>query len=162
MTSENFIYKLSQGIEVDLPAGHGDSETYHEIEFKAPSYQCISEAIKIQQIITRAFLSADLQRLTQQIQKLNQDQIQEIQKNKVPWQENLDSIKMIAFLSNENFSEVIKIFMKLCPSVAIFDDDKGGKGNIKVKEKHLSKLPYNEIIDIVCAYIANFLMPSFF
>lgn len=147
-------YKLEEGIEVAIG---GDIETFYEIEFVAPSFQCKKESARISQAMMRGQLA--LQNKVPQdeetIEKAKQIK-EDIDDDEDEFEAKSNLVKMLLLGSDDNFSDVIDAFVKIARKTGRFNE------KIKLKEVHLQKLSYNEIENMVCAYVAHFMMPSQF
>lgn len=149
---KNVVFDLSEPIEVAIP-GKGEIESYYSIELFPPAFICFAEATKIQQAITRT-----LQAMAKK-ENLSEEQLKEAQEKISEKTEDdaIDStaVKVALLGSHENLSEIIKNFITICTYVGRFDE------KVRVKDSHLKKMSYDDIINMTCFYIANFLMPSF-
>lgn len=149
---KNFVFKLSEPVEL-VVVGKGEKEIYHDIEFKAPFFDCIKSASKLQQAVSRGLRELSL---SQDLSDEKAREIAEKSKKENTLKEKIDLVKIVLMTSNEDLSKTIEDFIELACQVGKFDD------NLNLKKTHFRKLSYNDTIDMVFEYIANFLMPSFF
>ena len=157
--ADKIIFNLSEEISVGT---EGEFEKYYAIELFPPTFMCFPEASKLEQSVTRALKEmADKANLTKEDIEEAKQKINEAKEKKTDISSEIDKeekygadeVRIALLTSHEDISEIIKTFIKLCTYVARFDE------NVNVKEKHIKKMTYKDILNMTCFYIANFLMP---
>lgn len=145
MESNPFIYDLSETLEYTKD---GDFSKTASLEFVGPSMSCFDLSSQLSQLVMRAML--DAQDFSEKFKsaQTSQAQAQEIDGK---------AVKMILLASKSiAFAEVAEVAKNLFVKVGTYD------GKTKLKKVAFDKIMIDDFIEIVCGYIANFIIPSLF
>ncbi len=142
--ADNKIFPLSDVLEYTDNKTGGFEKT-GQIEFLPPSYFCIKEATMLSQLVTRAVLDIT--------------KFKDLAEGKKQEDQDMDAaaVKMLLMSSSSvNFPDILTAFKRLSTTVCKLSDKEF------LKEAHFEKMEYDDVINMICEYVANFIIPSLF
>lgn len=145
MEQNPFIYNLSETLEYTKD---GDFSKTATLEFVGPSMSCFDLSSQLSQLVMRAML--DAQDFSEKFKsaQTSQAQAQEIDGK---------AVKMILLASKSvAFAEVAEVAKNLFVKVGTYD------GKTKLRMAAFNSISIDDFVEIICGYIANFIIPSLF
>lgn len=145
--TENLLFQLSEELEYST---NGQREKTATIEIKPPSYYCLKQAAKLSQLVSRATLdSARFRDMAKNVSPVEENDIDSADLDG-------DAIRMLLFSSSVDMAEIIDSFSELIIKVGKLSEKE------RIKETHFKKISYDDLIRMICEYIAHFTFPSLF
>lgn len=146
MEQNPFIYNLSSTIEFTKD---GDFSKTATIELSGPSMSVFDISSQLSQLVMRAMLDA------QSLQDRFKDT--EVSAEQAAASVDDKAVKMILMASKSvSFAEVAEVTKKLFVKVGTYD------GKTPLRDTVFRSISINDFTEMICGYIANFIIPSLF
>jgi hypothetical protein len=151
MEKKVVTFNLSENLEYSTG---GDFSNTAQITLHAPSMECFNEGLTLSQLVTGSFMSAQSMATANDAEMPdNADAMKDIASPKA------DEIKIILMASQTvSITKIARAFRELACKVGYLDD----KESERLKETHFKKMLYEDVVDMLCEYVANFIFPSLF
>lgn len=146
MEQSPYIYNLSSLLEYTKD---GDFAKTATLEFQGPTMAVFKLSSKLSQLMMRAMMDSKRDEAGQENKDITAEEaIASIDETVV---------KMVLMRSSSvEFSEVADVAIKLFCQVGTYD------GKLKLRETAFNSISVKDFTELVCGYIANFIIPSLF
>ena len=126
----------------------GNFESTCQIEIDAPSYATFAESTTLAQAFTAALFD-QRDRVSNAGEAATDQPAGDAKLGKT-------EVKLVLFGAKTDFAKIADAFIALCVKSATLDQER----KTKMRKEHFAKVSYNDIIGMVCEYIAIFIVPS--
>ena len=147
MEKQSVYFDLSNTVRYQVD---GDFQESAQIEMLAPTYKTIDHVTKLSQFMAGAFID-----VTQRFQT----KIDENQDVKEEMEQKMDDkfVKLLLLASKDDVGKLIHEFEKMAKFVCFLDTER----KVPLSKTLLEQFSYDDIINMITAYMVHFIVPSF-
>jgi hypothetical protein len=126
---------------------NGNFEETAQLEIDAPSFNTFKESSALSQCFVRALFAN---------RKMMQDNNQDDSAAQGDNDLDANAVQLLLMASDVDFSDILDVFVNLCVKSCTLDQER----KINIKKDHFNKLAYQDVVNFICEYVANFTVPS--